>query len=292
MGATWLLAVLGLIAAAYPQIAAAEETTSARTIIQGLPTPPVAVEEPPLCSEREHLGEEGFLVDQAWQAYRRLERSSPLRVGWCGCAKQCERIDKQAAEYEKIAFQAKAASVDPGIPPEQREEYGELSIEMFGERNETVEEFRACLDATRPPLSPPMSVALRGSKIPGGCTKVRTAWDDWCDKINDQMKPIYSEFYLQFQVKKTGRYSIAVPLRASPDGTIKIHGQTGWNGLTSKQIKEYRDKIAAVKAGPFPKGSKLPEVRWISSLEVNKDGDDDHGWRTPMACPDEELPAQ
>jgi hypothetical protein len=286
-----LLAVLGAIAAAWPLHVAADDAPITGTVIQGLP--PAAVDEPPLCSDREHLGREGFLVDQAWQAYRRLERSSSLRVGWCGCAKQCETIDKQAAEYEKIAFQAKAASVDPGIAPEEREEYGKLSTKMFAERNETVEEFRACLDATRPPLSPPMSVALRGSQIPGGCTKVQNgAWEKWCSKVNDQMRSIYAEFFLEFNPKKTGLYSIEVPLRATPDGKLKIHGTPGWNGLTDEQLKYYRKKIAGVQIGPFPKGSKLPEWLWVSSMEVNKDGDKRHGFARPMDCPDEELPAE
>jgi hypothetical protein len=254
--------------------------------ITGSPLP-WAAPEPKECSKREHLGRLGYLVDQAWQAYRRLEISSPLRVGWCGCAKQCEPIDELAARYEEVAFRAKAASVDLSIPPDQRNEYGRLSTDMFAERNRTVNSFRDCLDATRPALSPPNAMARK--PIPGHCEKadlsLEDRWKLWCAAFEEKWKPIAADFSKEFKKDGTSDYWLQVPLKATAKGKISLNGREGFQGVPKVRRKIYIDRLTAIEMDPFPEGTQWASWSWGTTIRVINGADSDYSWAEPMDCP-------
>jgi hypothetical protein len=284
MGAIRLLAIFGVLAALWPQFAFADDTLSTRTIIQGLPPP--AAEPPPLCSDREHLGRPTFLVDQAWQIYRRMEQSSPQRVGWCSCAKRCEPIDKLAADYEEVAFQAGDASRNLSLPAEERKRYADLSGEMFGRRNAAVADFRGCLDATRPPLSPRITAA---DPLPANCEFVELSlkqrWKLWCDEFENEWTPIATEFRKEFKGKKAGSYWLQVPLKANRNGKISVNGREGWQGVPKDRRVYYLGKLAAIRANSFPEGSQLATWTWGTSMQVINGGEE-FSWHEPMPCPE------
>jgi hypothetical protein len=205
----------------------------------GGPIPPTLAEtdedraaRPPLCSKVPHVGVIGFLVDQAWQSYRRLESSSPLRKGWCACARRCEPIDRFAAQEEKLAFRANELGHDPSVPPEQRAEYRTLAIRMFAARNRSVAEFRDCWDRSRPPISRssgPHAFDATG-QLTGKCSidakplTVAQQWKVWCDAYQRGFDKIVAEFIQEFKTNKQMQAEVSFITRVSLNGAHRVRG--------------------------------------------------------------------
>ena len=200
-----ILALLFAAAPVFTSGAPAEEEGDIPSISN---VPDTAAAEPPYCTPIEHMGERGYIVDQAWMAYRRVERSSPPRVGWCACARRCEPIDKLAARYEQAAFQAYRLYRDPSIPGNQRTLYGKQATRLFAQRNRTVTDFRSCVDKARPPLSPPTSlVDVMADPLPAGCKididlTIRQEWARWCADYMTKFNSVSADFITEFKPKK------------------------------------------------------------------------------------------
>jgi hypothetical protein len=258
----------------------------------GGPSPDLsAAAKPKYCSRREHLGVRGQLVDQAWVIYRRIEISSPDRVGWCACARRCEPIDELAAAYEASAYAAREASRNLSLSSDERNDLIEKSIELFGERNDAVESFNGCIDATRPPLRQRDAGATLDSlrkPIPGSCKKVELAlrdeWKLWCDDFVKQWQPIAQRFRDKFRTAPDGRYWIQVPLRATKAGKLSLNGRPGFFGVSTKVRDDFAEEIAAIGIAPFPSGSRYTNWDWVTTMQVIRGGGDDH-WSEAMPCP-------
>lgn len=248
---------------------------------------------PPYCSRRKHLGELGYLVDQAWVAYRRIERSSPLRVGWCACAKRCETIDHLAARYEAVAFEAKARSVDPEVPPDLRREYARLATQMFGMRNYTVGLFNTCIDNTRPPLSPPDAVEADGradTPLQCGLTasrKLEIEWADWCEKYMRKFSIVADQFIDEFKVQKRveAKLDFYTELRkVLRDGKyvwVLTYGNYVYSSsMTKADALRYLKMIKAISIPPVPAAASRNFYTWPSRLYTTEDGIDQ-----PIDCP-------
>jgi len=222
---------------------------------------------PPYCTTVEHMGVLGYLVDQAWVNYRRIERSSPQRVGWCKCAKRCEPIDRLAAQYERVAFKANELRVDPSIPPDQRREYGELATEMFGKRNESVGRFRSCIDKARPPLQPPRSASPQD--LQGQCRidqplTVKEEWDIWCGKFMAKFNPLAAAFIKEFKVQRKITAEVSFNTRVNKAGAAQTYGgkfepnaaTAPWMAARADYYQNEVLKFAAA-LGPIPAKSTL-----------------------------------
>ena len=209
---------------------------------------------PPYCSEREHLGVPGYLVDQAWVAYRRIERSSPLRKGWCSCAKRCEPIDFLAARYERTAFAANELAHDPDVPPEQRAEYGRLATEMFAARNQTVVQFRGCIDRTRPPLSPPGAVPRKEPLkcIVTDALPIKQRWAIWCEQYMKKWQLIRNDYVAAFGGKNAYLSFYTTLSKVMQNGQLVWvlgHGRYQSQNMTAAQAKDYLKRLLAI---PLP----------------------------------------
>lgn len=279
-----LAALSGLLFVALPTPLPASE---ARTAIDA-----AAIDPPPYCSPREHLGKRGYLVDQAWVSYRRIERSSPLRVGWCSCAKRCEPIDFLAARYEAVAFEAKARSVDLSVPPAQRREYGRLSTEMFGKRNQKVYLFNDCIDGARPPLQPASASDGRSpasEPIVCGISTARLleiAWARWCEKYSKEFDKIAAEFVQEFKNEKgvQARLDYWTELhKVSRDGKLVWelrYGNSTFFNMTKADALRYLKKVKAIPIPAVPAGASRTFYTWPSRM-FTTEGD----LPAPVDCP-------
>jgi hypothetical protein len=274
--------------------ATAAEGDSVSVSIVGSPPERTASAKPKYCSKREHLGVTGQLVDQAWVIYRRLEISSPQRKGWCACAKGCEPIDELAADYEASAYAAREASRNLSLSSEQRGELAEQSIDLFGQRNEMVERFNACIDRTRPPLSGKDSDVLAALRkpIPGSCSKsdrpLAERWAEWCKAFVDLWKPIADDFSTKFETAGLGTYELHVPLMATDKGKISQNAPEVFSTNVPKGFRDdIRKRLAAIEMDPFPDGTKLAAISWVSTMRVvNVKGKNGHlRLNQEMPCP-------
>ncbi len=273
--------------------ATAAEGDSIAVGIAGSPPERSAAAKPKYCTKREHLGVLGQLVDQAWVIYRRLEISSPQRKGWCKCAEGCEPIDELAADYEASAYAAREASRDLSLSSEQREEYAERSIELFGRRNDMVERFNACIDRTRPPLArkeKDVLAALRGP-VPLKCTMTELPlaerWARWCKAFVDLWKPIAADFAEEAKTLGLGTYELHVPLKSTDKGKITQNGPEKFTANVPQRLREsIKERLAAIEMEPFPEGTKYGWISWVSTMRVfNVKGREDRHWNEEMPCP-------
>lgn len=273
--------------------ATAAEADSVSVGIVGPPPERAAAAKPKYCSKREHLGVTGQLVDQAWVIYRRLEISSPQRKGWCACAEGCEPIDELAADYEASAYAAREASRDLSLSSEQRKEYAERSIELFGERNDMVERFNACIDRTRPPLAKKEKDVLAALRepIPGRCSKsdapLAERWARWCKAFVDLWKPIASDFASDAKKLGLGTYELHVPLMSTDKGKISQNGPEQFTTNVPQKLREsIKKRLTAIEMEPFPDGTKYGWISWVSTMRVfNVQGKEDLHWNEEMPCP-------
>jgi hypothetical protein len=257
---------------------------------KGSPGPDgIEAKKPPLCTSVKHMGKKTYIVDQAWQFYRRLERSSPLRVGWCDCAKRCEKIDRNAATIEAKAFQANKARVDPSVPPKKRKQYADRAIELFAERNETVNLFKDCLDETRPPISSDMSVPEKTLK---GCVKkvsLPIEWARWCAEFEKKWGKIYEEFVADYKNKSNRKYRVAFYIETTRNGKLSWVGKGVWSkALGETDARKYIKKITDIKMRPIPEDSEYPGYQWPTEMIVDNGAPKEGRFlNEPMPCPEE-----
>lgn len=199
----------------------------------------------------EHISRTGYLVDQAWQIYRRLPAT------WRSCARICEPIDYRAADHENTAFAFQQARLRPGLSSETRARLQRQEILFFGMRNETVNAFRDCLDATH--VAPPRAMS-RADPIPGSCEtyNAQTVWERWCKSFDDfanaTLLPIFRKAYdtsATNHLPAGTELSIQVLTRVYADGKSTPGSWTAY-GIPSAIADQIRSKLKAYKFAPYP----------------------------------------
>jgi hypothetical protein len=289
-----VVAAAGIVEAA--EAPGADEIAVPRRVMS-MPLVPEALaaeaDEAPYCVNRKHIGRRGYLVDQAWQFYRELEKTAPLRVGWCNCAKRCEPIDRYAAKIEAQAFLAKDASVDPKVRPKLRNKYAKRSSELFAQRNETVNTFRSCLDETRPPISMASQSYPVTEKKLEGCVdnlSLKADWALWCAEYKEAWDAIYADFKAAYKDQKKGNYYLTFWIRATPDGKLTRASEAKFS-ISKKAAVSYIDRITGIKMRPFPEGSQLSEHTWSTVMQVvTKSEERGTILSRDMDCPTEDDP--
>lgn len=128
----------------------------------------------------EHISEEGYMVDMAWQRYR-LRITPEHRC----CAKPCEPIERFAAKVETNAFALNDIARNPKVQGAAHDRAVAGFNAMSRERRLLTTDFLQCLIETEP-------------KLVGGVPKcgttsldLRADWAKWCDA--------YAERYRKFR---------------------------------------------------------------------------------------------
>lgn len=201
----------------------------------------------------ERISRPGYLVDQWWQIYRRLPEPSR------SCAKICEPIDYRAADHENTAFAYNEARLRPGLSSATRTQLGRQATLFFGMRNETVNAFHACLNATHVTPQAQRS-ARRAEPIPAQCEafNAETLWERWCksfdDFANSTLLPIFRRAYntsSNNHLPPNTVLSIQVLTKVYANGKSVPNGGA-YNNLPPAIVDQIRNEIKKFKFSPFP----------------------------------------